>query len=331
MKLLNNIQIVFVSTLFVGALAISSCAKNDTANLQPNPSQTLLDKVAGDANFSLLTEASTKAVLVDTLRRTPAAYTVFAPDNNAFAAAGLNSAGIAAATPAAVKTILQYHIISGSVVFASNIATATNTKTIMSNGDSTFITKKANGNIFVNGVQVTMADIGCVNGVAHKVGRVIRPATGNIVATAVASTGVLDSLVKAIQLVNAATVATGGDPTITATLSNSLLSVFAPTNAAFTKYLQDSSLTNINQIPVARLNSILKFHVVTGRNFSSELVNGNITMLAGGATTVNLTNGTGGGPTIKGNGNGTNLCNIIATDILCRNGVVHLIDRVLLP
>jgi uncharacterized surface protein with fasciclin (FAS1) repeats len=313
------------------SVAFSSCEKNDVATLTANPSQSILDKVSADANFSLLKEAATKAVLLDTLAKTPAAYTVFAPDNAAFTAAGLTSAAIAASTPASVKTILQYHIISGAVTFAANIPTATNTKIIMSNGDSAFFTKKANGSVFVNGVQVTLADIGAVNGVAHKVGRVIRPASGNIVATAQASTTVLDSLVKAIQIVNSTTTALGGDPTITATLSNTLLTVFAPTNAAFTKYLQDSSLTNINQIPVARLNAILKFHVVSGRNFSSELVNGNITMLAGGATTINLTNGTSGGPTIKGNGNGTNLCNIIATDVMCRNGVVHLIDRILLP
>jgi uncharacterized surface protein with fasciclin (FAS1) repeats len=325
MKLFQNLLLAIA----ICSVAFSSCEKNDVPTLTPNPSQSILDKVSADANFSLLKEAATKAVLLDTLAKTPAAYTVFAPDNAAFTAAGLTSAAIAASTPAAVKTILQYHIISGAVTFAANIPTATNTKIIMSNGDSAFFTKKANGNVFVNGVQVTLADIGAVNGVAHKVGRVIRPASGNIVATATASG--LDSLAKAIQIVNGTTTALGGDPTITATLSNTLLTVFAPTNAAFTKYLQDSSLTNINQIPVARLNAMLKFHVVSGRNFSSELVNGNITMLASGATTVNLTNGTNSGPTIKGNGNGTSLCNIIATDVMCRNGVVHLIDRILLP
>ena len=57
----------------------------------------------------------------------------------------------------------------------------------------------------------------------------------------------------------------------------------------------------------------------------------NLAMLAGGNTTINLTNGTGGGPSIQGNGNGGNRSNITATNIVCRNGVVHLIDRVLLP
>ena len=124
--------------------------------------------------------------------------------------------------------------------------------------------------------------------------------------------------------------ALGGDPTLIATLNTSLLTAFAPSNPAFTQLLQALTLTNLNQVPVATLNSILKFHLTPGRLFSSEFVNGNITMVGSGSATINLTNGINGGATIKGAGNGTNLPNIISTDILCRNGVVHVIDKVLL-
>jgi len=82
---------------------------------------------------------------------------------------------------------------------------------------------------------------------------------------------------------------------------------------------------------VATLLAVLRYHVVAGRAFSSDLTNGNLAMLAGGNTTINLSNGTGGSPTITGNGNGSNKSNITATNIGCRNGVVHLIDRVLIP
>ena len=54
-------------------------------------------------------------------------------------------------------------------------------------------------------------------------------------------------------------------------------------------------------------------------------------MLAGGNTTVNLTNGANGGPTITGTGNGANRSAITVINIVARNGVVHVIDRVLLP
>ena len=70
---------------------------------------------------------------------------------------------------------------------------------------------------------------------------------------------------------------------------------------------------------------------LAGTLSTARLTNGSLPMLAGGNTTTNLTNGTGGGPSIQGNGNGGNRSNITATNIVCRNGVVHLIDRVLLP
>ena len=149
---------------------------------------------------------------------------------------------------------------------------------------------------------------------------------GNIVETAIASK--LDSLVKAVTI---ATTAPGGDPTLAATLSSAKLTVFAPTNSAFTQLLGALGLDRIENIPIGTLLAVLRYHVVDGRAFSSDLANGNLSMLAGGNTAVNLTNGTAGGPTLTGNGNSGNKSNITATNIICRNGVVHLIDRVLIP
>jgi uncharacterized surface protein with fasciclin (FAS1) repeats len=72
---------------------------------------------------------------------------------------------------------------------------------------------------------------------------------------------------------------------------------------------------------------VLGYHVVAGRKFSSDLTAGSLAMFSGGNATISLSSGA----TIKGNGNGTNASNITATNIMCRNGVVHIIDRVLLP
>jgi hypothetical protein len=74
------------------------------------------------------------------------------------------------------------------------------------------------------------------------------------------------------------------------------------------------------------LLSVLRYHVVAGGSFSSDLNNWNLAMLAGGNTTINLTNGTGGEPTIAGNGNGDNCSNIVAAKIVARSGIVHAID-----
>ncbi|HEY6503569.1 MAG TPA: fasciclin domain-containing protein [Chitinophagaceae bacterium] len=302
-------------------LLITGCDKDDD---DPAPaSNTITDVVVAGADFSVLEAAVVRANLQATLSGT-GPFTVFAPDNAAFAVAGISEAVINTLTPAQVQSLLLYHTL-GAKVLAADVPAGPNAKVTTAGGDSVFVTKNASG-VYINGIKVSQADISADNGVIHRIGRVLNPPVGNIVETAVASG--LDSLVKAVTR---ATTAPGGDPALANTLSTAKLTVFAPTNAAFTQLLGALSLTNINDIPVATLLAVLRYHVVGGRAFSSDLANGNLPMLAGGNTTINLTNGTGGGPTITGNGNGTNRSNITATNIVCRNGVVHLVDRVLLP
>lgn len=301
--------------------AFTSCKKSDDP--APAASNTITDKVVADANLSLLEQAVIRAGLNTTLSGT-GPYTVFAPDDAAFAASGINSAAINTLTAAQLSTLLLYHTIP-SKILAAQVPAGSNAKVVTASGDSVFVTSNASG-VYVNGIKVTAADVLADNGVIHKMGRVINPPAGNIVETAVAAG--LDSLVKAVTR---ATNAPGGDPTLAGTLSTAKLTVFAPTNAAFTALLSALSLTDINQIPISTLLGVLRYHVVGGRAFSSDLANGALPMLAGGNTTINLTNGTSGGPTILGNSNGGNKSNITATNIMCRNGVVHLIDRVLVP
>ena len=310
-------QSTFAIALSVPVL-ITGCDKDDDP-----VSNTITDVVVSNASFTTLEAAVVKAGLQTTLSGT-GPFTVFAPDDAAFTASGITSTVLNSLTPAQVSGILLYHTL-GAKVTAADVPAGPNAKVTTASGDSVFVTKNANG-VFINGIKVNTADVAADNGVIHVIGRVLNPPVGNIVETAVASG--LDSLVKAVTR---ATTAPGGDPTLAGTLSTARLTVFAPTNAAFTQLLGALSLTDINQIPVGTLLAVLRYHVVGGRAFSSDLTNGSLPMLAGGNTTTNLTNGTGGGPSIQGNGNGGNRSNITATNIVCRNGVVHLIDRVLLP
>jgi uncharacterized surface protein with fasciclin (FAS1) repeats len=286
-------------------------------------SNTITDVVSANSNFSTLKSAVIKADLQGTLKGA-GPFTVFAPDDAAFAASGITSSVLNSLTAAQVKSILLYHTI-GSKILAAEAPAGPNAKVITAGGDSVFVTKNASG-VFINGIKVKTADVAADNGVIHVIDRVLNPPVGNIVETAVANG--LDSLVKAVTR---ATTAPGGDLTLVTTLSNAKLTVFAPTNAAFTALLSALGLANIDDIPVATLLAVLRYHVVGDRAFSSDLSNGSLTMLAGGSITVNLSNGTGGGPTVTGNGNGGSKSNIIAPNIVCRNGVVHVIDRVLIP
>jgi uncharacterized surface protein with fasciclin (FAS1) repeats len=312
------IQSAMLVTTFTMIL-FSSCKKDDT----PAATNTITDIVVSGSNFTTLESAVLKANLQTTLSGA-GPFTVFAPDDAAFAASGITPAALNTLTAAQVQNILLYHTI-GAKITAADVPAGPNAKVITANGDSLFVTKNSTG-VYINGIKVNTADVSADNGVIHTIGKVLIPAAGNIVETAVA--GGLDSLVKAVTR---ATTAPGGDPTLATTLSNAKLTVFAPTNAAFTQLLSALSLSKIDDIPVATLLAVLRYHVVGGRAFSSDLSNSNLAMLAGGNTVINLTNGTTGGPTITGNGNGGNRSNITATNIVCRNGVVHLIDRVLIP
>ena len=311
----------FLLTLALPLLFVIGCDKDDDD--APPAGTTITDLVVADANFSTLEAAVVKANLATTLSG-DGPFTVFAPDDAAFTASGITSATINTLTPAQLQAILLYHTL-GSKILASDVPAGPNAKVVTASGDSVFVTRNASG-VYINGIKVSQADINASNGVIHKIGRVLNPPAGTIVETAVASG--LDSLVKAVTR---ATTAPGGDPSLAGTLGTATLTVFAPTNAAFTNLLSALSLTNINDIPIATLLAVLRYHVVAGRAFSSDLANGSLVMLAGGNTTINLTNGTGGAPTITGTNNGGTSSNIIATNIICRNGVVHLIDRVLIP
>lgn len=307
---------------FIGSMiGLTSCNKDD----DPIVSNTITDIVVNTSSYSVLEEAVVKANLAATLSGT-GPFTVFAPDNTAFANAGITSATVASLSPTALSDLLLYHTI-GSKILASAVPAGPNAKVITAGGDSVFVTRNAAG-VFVNGIKVAEADINADNGVIHRLSKALNKPSGNTVATAQAAGSGLDSLVKAVVRANNAP---GGDPTLINTLSNATITVFAPTNAAFTQLLAALSTNDINNIPVATLLAVLRYHVVAGRAFSSDLANGNLAMLAGGNTTINLTNGTNGGPTIKGNGNGSATSNITATNIMTRNGVVHVIDRVLLP
>jgi uncharacterized surface protein with fasciclin (FAS1) repeats len=306
------------SAMLIGLVAVvlfSSCKKDDD---EMPANETITDIVVANNNFSLLKAALTQADLVNVLDG-DGTFTVFAPNNDAFVAAGLNTEAKIKALPVeTLKKILLYHVL-GQQVTSSAIATASNTPVGTLADANVFVTKNTSG-VYVNGANVIQADIMASNGVIHVINTVLMPPAGNIVEAAQANpnfTFLVEAVLRASQgSTNVAQVLSGAGP----------FTVFAPTNQAF----MNAGFANIEAIRAADpavLTSILTYHVVAGRILSSDLTEGaQPATVNGGSVTITLN----GGAKVKGNKN-TTASVISSANMLTTNGVIHVIDQVLLP
>jgi uncharacterized surface protein with fasciclin (FAS1) repeats len=300
-------------------LVFSACQKMDIKPPRDTDKKTISQLVSTTPGFELLKAALARTGLVDDLNNKSGNFTVFAPTNEAFMAAGFrNTSDIAKADKDALKNIILYHAL-GSRVPASGIPQANNTAVNTLQGSPIYATRSGS-NVSINGVRVIRADINASNGVVHVINRVLIPASGNIVQTAIANPN-FSYLVAAVVRASNSTLDVAG-----ALSGTGPFTVFAPINQAFID-AGFPTIESINNAPQAILQRILLYHVVSDRVFSTQLSNGPVpTLLAPQTVGINLA-----GPTVLGNANGGQASNIIITDVLATNGVIHAIDRVLLP
>lgn len=306
-----------LASLLLTSLLMAGCDKDDDPVPTPSP-KTIAEIVSGDTSFSFLLAAAVKAGLDGALAGT-SPLTVFAPTNNAFRAAGYaTAASVSAEDASTLSSILLYHILDGTVE-ASDVPAGPNASVTTKGGLAVYATSNSSG-VFINGIQVTEADITASNGVIHVIGSVLIPPSGNIVETAVATPD-FSYLVAAVLR------ASTGTTDVAAALSGpGPLTVFAPTNQAFIN-AGFTTIDDVNNADPDELAAILTYHVIAARVFSSDLTNGlQPATLNGGTVTINL----GTGATVTGAGNAT-ASNITATNIVATNGVIHVIDQVLLP
>ena len=311
-KILFSLKAVLVLSV---ALFIASCG--DDVPVTPEPS-TIADIVEDTERFSSLEAALIRANLLETVRS--GEFTVFAPDNDAFAAF-LNGAALEDVDINVLSQILLNHVIGAKVestTLANGYVSTLATESTTSNNISLQVNID-NGVVLNNSVNVIQADIAADNGVIHEVDAVI--ATPNVVD--LATQGDFSILVAAL---------TRSDLTVdfVSTLSgDGPFTVFAPTDAAFAALLDSNPNWNeLADIPVATLEAVLSYHVVAGANvLSSTLTDGQVvTSFEGTDFTINLP--ASGATVTDANGN---TVNIIATDVQGTNGVVHVIDGVILP
>ena len=317
---MKNLLKLKVLAMMLVAIVFVSCDNSD----DPMPvDNTITGLAVKNANLKILVQALTRADLAATLKGA-GPFTVFAPTDAAFTAF-LKTTPYATVNdvPKDVLTqILLNHVVSGSV--KSTALTTTYIKTLAkgsasaTNNLSMYV--DVTSGVKLNGVAtVTTADVMASNGVIHVVDAVINLPT--IVTHALANKN-FSSLVGAL---------TGpGQPDFVGTLNGAgPFTVFAPTNAAFTALNTELAPGGIASVSAANLTKVLQYHVVGGANvLAATLTEGQMVtpiLTPAQKFTIQLT----GGAKIKDANN--RMSNIIITDVQCSNGVIHAIDKVLLP
>ena len=284
----------------------------DAVLLPPAPvTTTVVDIIVNSEDHTLLEAAVLEAGLVDALSA-EGPFTVFAPTDAAITAL-IEALEITAEDLLALPNlgdILQYHVVAGAAM-SGDLTDGQEIETLL--GSNVTVTINAEG-VFINDAQVTVADIEADNGVVHVIDAVLLP-------PAPVTTTVVDIIVNSEDhtLLEAAVIEAG---LVDALSAEGPFTVFAPTDAAITALIEALEITAEDLLALPNLGDILQYHVVAGAAMSGDLTDGQeIETLLGSNVTV----------TINAEGVFINDAQVTVADIEADNGVVHVIDAVLLP
>jgi transforming growth factor-beta-induced protein len=302
---------------------LTACGGGDDDELPATTTAaaTTIDKVAQDRGFTALLAAAAKAELGSTLSDTNAQLTVLAPTDAAFnnlatTLGFANASAMVSALPAAaLKNILTYHVLPGNKPASQLTAAAQSSQPTLYTfeGQPAPVTVSTAGGVKVGDAVLTNAnvvatDVAASNGVIHAIDKVlVPPGVLNIVQMAQLNPE-LSSLVSAVTRANLQGTLTGAGP----------FTVFAPTNAAFAA--APSGLST------QQLSTVLTYHVLGSQVLASQIpFNTPVATVAGQAITFNA----GTPPTITDTT--STPARITATNVRASNGVIHLVDKVLIP
>ncbi len=278
--------------------------------------QTIVEIAVADGRFTTLVAAVQAAGLVDALSG-EGPFTVFAPTDDAFAAAfaalGIEPAALLADTET-LTSILLYHVVAGKAM-AADVVGLESVTTLQ--GSDIKITV-SDGKVYLNDtIQVIITDIEASNGVIHVIDGVLLPpaeeSMGKI-ADVAAAAGTFNTLLAAVEAAGLGEALAGEGP----------FTVFAPTDDAFAAAFAALGIEPADLLAdTATLTDILLYHVVAGQALAEDVVGlERVTTLNGLDVRINVTDeGVFLNDTIK----------VVATDVMADNGVIHVIDGVLLP
>ena len=304
----------------VSAVAfVAACGGNDDdVAAPPAPLKNIVETAQANPDFSILVEAVVAADLATTLSAPGGTLTVFAPTNAAFAALltelGVTKAQLLADKPL-LTAVLTYHVLP-TRVFKTGVPLGAPITTVQ--GGYFKIDEVGSALVITDGrnrtSNITATDIKANNGIIHAVDKVLLPADKNIVQTAQALPD-FSILVEAVVAANLADTLSGVGP----------FTVFAPTNAAFASLLAELGVTKAQLLAdTALLTKVLTYHVVPGLVLKAEVpVGAAITTVQGETFTVSAA--------LAITDRRARVSNIVATDVLTGNGVIHVVDKVILP
>jgi uncharacterized surface protein with fasciclin (FAS1) repeats len=301
---LLGIRSMLKSKLFV--LAMGAVAS--FSSLSFGADKDIVDTAVGAGNFKTLAAALGAAGLVETMKGT-GPFTVFAPTDEAFAKLpkGTVEELLKPENKGKLTAILTHHVVKGKVM-ASDVVKV---KGAVALGGQRIDVDASPKGVVVDGAKVAKTDIVCSNGVIHVIDAVMIPATDNI-PTVADKAGSFKTLLAAVKAAGLVETLSGEGP----------FTVFAPTDEAFAKLPKGTLEGLLKPENKDKLAAILTYHVVKGRIYSEAAV------AAKAATTVQ-----GGTVKISASDKGAfvNESKIVKTDIDASNGVIHVIDAVLLP
>ncbi|HKK44493.1 MAG TPA: fasciclin domain-containing protein [Balneolaceae bacterium] len=293
--------------LLIAAIAVFNACKDDDNSTSATNEPGTIDEVAqSNDNFSTLVSALQDAGLITSLQGT-GPFTVFAPTNDAFA--NLPNGLLASLTNEQLTEILSYHVISAEI--ASGDLQAEQTAGALAGGEL-FVTVDG-GNVTVNGNStVTDADIEASNGIIHAVNQVLLPDRYQDIVGIVAKRYALQTLEDAV-------VQAGLAGTLQQNTQDGY-TVFAPANSAF----EGIDLSSLSQ---QQLQDILTYHVLPAKVLSSDISAGTVTTVNGATLEISV----GGDGTVTLTDQAGNTFTVTQADLEGTNGVVHIIDGVLMP
>ncbi|HCR71466.1 MAG TPA: beta-Ig-H3/fasciclin [Anaerolineae bacterium] len=321
---------LFLGLLVVVSLVLAACAPAATPTPAPEPTAMpeptatpepelldIVDTAVADGRFTTLVAAVQAAELVDTLKG-EGPFTVFAPTDDAFAALpeGTLDSLLLPENKQALTDILLYHVVAGKVMAADVVGLSSATTVL---GQDLAINVDM-GNVYLNeSVQVIITDIETSNGVIHVIDAVLLPPTdetaseANTIVDVAVTDGRFTTLVAAVQAAELVETLSGEGP----------FTVFAPTDDAFAALpagTLDSLLLPENK---QALTDILLYHVVAGKVMAADVVGlTSAPTVLGADITIAVRDG---------NVFLNDTVQVIITDIETSNGVIHVIDAVLLP